>query len=178
MKLILKTDVKHLGYVGDVVEVKDGYARNCLLPQNLALVPTDSNVKAVAAARAKAAEQRRLREEERKAAAERLAGTEITIRAAANAEGVLYGSVGPREVAAALRQEGHTVETEQVELHEPIRHLDNLVVPVRFAEGMTVEVKVWVVREAGSDQIDGDEDPLQDSETHNDEHDGGATAES
>ncbi len=178
MKLILKTDVKHLGLVGDVVEVKDGYARNCLLPQNLSLVPTDSNVKAVAAARAKAAEQRRLREEERKAAAERLAGTEITIRAAANAEGGLYGSVGPREVAAALRQEGHTVETEQVELHEPIRHLDNLVVPVRFAEGMTVEVKVWVVREAGSDHIDGDEDPGQDSETHNDEHDGGATAES
>ena len=58
MKLILKTDVKHLGLVGDVVEVKDGYARNCLLPQNLALAPTDSNVKAVAAARAKAAEQR------------------------------------------------------------------------------------------------------------------------
>ena len=86
MKLILKTDVKHLGYVGDVVEVKEGYARNCLLPQNLALIPTDSNVKAVASARAEAAEQRRMREEERKAAAERLAGTEITIRAAANAE--------------------------------------------------------------------------------------------
>ncbi len=177
MKLILKTDVKHLGYVGDVVEVKEGYARNCLLPQNLALVPTDSNVKAVAAARAAAAEQRRMREEERKAAAERLAGTEITIRAAANAEGVLYGSVGPREVAAALRQEGHTVETEQVNLHEPIRQLDNIVVPVRFAEDMIVEVKVWVVREAGSDQIDGDEDPLQDSETQNDDKEGHTTAE-
>ena len=178
IKLILKTDVKHLGYVGDVVEVKEGYARNCLLPQNLALIPTDSNVKAVAAARAKAADQRRLREEERKAAAERLAGTEITIRAAANTEGVLYGSVGPREVAAALRQEGHSIETEQVDLHDPIRQLDNVVVPVRFAEDITVEVKVWVVREAGSDQIDGDENQPQDSETHDDEHDGGATAES
>ncbi len=178
MKLILKKDVKHLGFVGDVVEVKEGYARNCLLPQKLGLIPTESNVKAVAAARAKAAEQRRMREEERKAAAERLAGTEITIRAAANAEGVLYGSVGPREVAAALRQEGHSVETEQVDLREPIRQLDNIIVPVRFAEDTTVEVKVWVVREAGSDQIDGDEDQLQDSEAHNDEHDGGSTAES
>ena len=119
-----------------------------------------------------------MREEERKAAAERLAGTEITIRAAANAEGVLYGSVGPREVAAALRQEGHSIETEQVDLHDPIRHLDNLVVPVRFAEDTTVEVKVWVVREAGSDQIDGDEDQPESSETHNDEHDGGAASES
>ncbi len=178
MKLILKTDVKHLGYVGDVVEVKEGYARNCLLPQNLALAPTESNVKAVAEERAKAAEQRRMREEERKAAAERLAGTEITIRAAANAEGVLYGSVGPREVAAALRHEGHTIEAEQVDLHDPIRHLDNLVVPVRFAEDTTVDVKVWVVREAGSDQIDGDEPQSQGSEADNDEHDGGATPES
>ncbi len=178
MKLILKKDVKHLGFVGDVVEVKEGYARNCLLPQNLALAPTESNVKAVAEERAKAAEQRRMREEERKAAAERLAGTEITIRAAANAEGVLYGSVGPREIAAALRHEGHTIEAEQVDLHDPIRHLDNLVVPVRFAEDTTVDVKVWVVREAGSDQIDGDEPQPQGSEADNDEHDGGATPQS
>ncbi len=175
MKLILKEDVKHLGYVGDVVEVKEGYARNCLLPQNLALTPTEGNVKAIAAARAKAAEQRRLREEERKAAAERLAGTEITIRAAANADGVLYGSVGPREVAAALRQEGHSIETEQVDLHDPIRQLDNIVVPVRFAEDITVEVKVWVVREAGSDQIDGDEDQPESSETHDDDDVGTGT---
>lgn len=86
--------------------------------------------------------------------------------------------MGPREVAAALRQEGHSIETEQVDLHDPIRQLDNVVVPVRFAEDITVEVKVWVVREAGSDQIDGDENQPQDSETHDDEHDGGATAES
>jgi large subunit ribosomal protein L9 len=178
MKLILKEDVKHLGYVGDVVDVKEGYARNCLLPQNLALAPTESNVKAIAEARAKAAELRRLREEERQAAAQRLAGTEITIRAAANADGGLYGSVGPREIAAALRHEGHTIEADQIDLHEPIRHLDNIVVPVRFAADTIVDVKVWVVREAGSDQIDGDESQQQGSETHNDEHDGGAASES
>ena len=156
MKLILKTDVKHLGYVGDVVEVKEGYARNCLLPQNLALLPTDGNVKAIAAAREKAAEQRRMRAEERKAAAERLAGTEITIRAAANAEGVLYGSVGPREVSAALKDEGHPIEPSHVQLHEPLKHLDNVLVDIKLADDISAQVKVWVVRSKGS-EVDGDD---------------------
>lgn len=151
MKLILQRDVKHLGLVGDVVEVKEGYARNYLLPQNLALMPTTANTKQVELARARVAEERKLLVEQRRAAARRLAGAEITIRAAANEEGVLYGSVGPREIAAALRHEGHTVETEQVELHTPIRQLDNVVVPVRFSEDSTVEVKVWVVRETASE---------------------------
>lgn len=177
MKLILKEDVEHLGYVGDVVEVKVGYARNYLLPQNLALSPTPHNIKSIERARAEAAEQRRLREEERRSAAERVAGTEITIRAAANAEGVLYGSVGPREIAAALRQEGHTVETEQVELHSPIRQLDNVVVPVRFTQDLTVEIKVWVVREAGSEFVDDAQDQPLASEASQDDDDRGALAE-
>lgn len=174
IKLVLKKDVKHLGLVGDLVDVKEGYARNFLLPHHMALVPTPQNIKAVAAARAKIAEERLLRNEERKAAAERLSGTEVTIRAAANVEGALYGSVGPREVAAALRQEGHTVDAEQVELHDPIRHLDNVVVPVRFGDDMTVDVKVWVVREAGSEMVDqpeadaGEESPASEGQDHGD----------
>ncbi len=165
MKLILSKDVKHLGLVGDVVDVKNGYARNYLLPQHLALVPTANNVKAVEKARVVAAEQRQLHEQGLREAAERLSGTEITIRAAANAEGALYGSVGPREIAAALRQEGHTVDAEQVELHEPIRQLDNIEVPVHFMQDMTVDVKVWVVREAGSELPDSEEAPPEGLET-------------
>ncbi|MCH8854624.1 MAG: 50S ribosomal protein L9, partial [Planctomycetes bacterium] len=94
MKLILSKDVKHLGLVGDVVDVKNGYARNYLLPQLLALVPTANNVKAVEKARAAAAEKRQLLEQGLREAAQRLSGTEVTIRAAANAEGgVLVGEV-------------------------------------------------------------------------------------
>ncbi len=178
MKLILSKDVKYLGLVGDVVEVKEGFARNYLLPQKLALTPTANNIKAVEQARAKAAEERRLRAEERQAAAQRLSGAEITIRAAANLEGALYGSVGPREIAAALRQEGHSVEADQVELHTPIRHLDNVLVPVRFTEDMTVDVKVWVVREAGTENIDGDEAPPQGSEAQQDDNDVGPSPQS
>ncbi len=151
MKLLLQEDVKNLGYIGDVVDVKEGYARNYLLPQRIAALPTDSNIKKIEEARVAAAEQRRLRKEEQVALAARLADFEVTIKAAVNAEGVLYGSVGPREIAAALRQEGHSVEADQVKLLDPIRHLDNVVVPVHFTDDVTAEVKVWVVREAGSE---------------------------
>lgn len=159
MKLLLKKDVEHLGFVGDFVDVKDGYARNYLLPQDLAVAPTPGNIKGVEAAKSQAAEERRLVAEARQQAAERLAGAEVTIKAAANEEGVLYGSVGAKEIAAALRMEGHTVDAEQVHIPDPIRELDNLLVPVHFTQDTVVEVKVWVVRETAG--IDKSEDPTE-----------------
>ncbi len=146
MKLLLMKDVAHLGIVGDEVEVTGGYARNYLLPHGLAVEPTERNLRLIAHERKKAAEQRRLRHEELVKASERINGVEVTIHAAANEEGVLYGSVGPREIASALRDEGHAVDASHVGLHEPIRRLDSVAVPVKLAEGVEAEVKVWVVR--------------------------------
>ncbi|MEZ6086410.1 MAG: 50S ribosomal L9 C-terminal domain-containing protein [Phycisphaerae bacterium] len=90
------------------------------------------------------------------ATAEALADVEVTIEAAANAEGVLYGSVGPREVSAALRDLGHDVTTAQVRMHDPLKRLDNALVDVVLADSIEAKVKVWVVRskasEAGEEQ--------------------------
>lgn len=147
MKVLLKKDLAHLGIVGDVVEVSAGYARNYLMPNQLATRPTAGNVRALAKERVAAEERRRLLLESKRAAAARLAEVEVTIPAAANEEGVLYGSVGRREIAAALNALGHEVEADHVQLHEPIRHLDNATVTVRLAEGISADVKVWVVRE-------------------------------
>lgn len=150
MKLLLKKDISTLGIVGDVVNVSPGYARNYLLPHNLATQPTEANMKALAEERAKAEERRRLRIEKLSQTAEKLADVEVTIEAAANEEGVLYGSVGPREVAAALRDEGHEVSAEQVRMHETIKRLDNVVVDVVLADSIDATVKVWVVRSKAS----------------------------
>ncbi len=150
MKLLLKKDISHLGIVGDVVDVAPGYGRNYLLPQGLATEATQANIKALAEERRKAEERRQQMRDELGRRAERLRDVEVTIAAAANEEGVLYGSVGPREIAAALRDEGHDVEASHVELREPIRRLDNLAVNVRFAEDIRTEVKVWVVRSHGT----------------------------
>jgi len=134
MELLLKRDVPHLGIVGDVVNVSRGYARNYLLPQDIATQATEANIRSLAEERQRAEERRRLAHEALVQAAERLRNIEVTIAAAANDEGVLYGSVGPREIAAALREEGHTVDASNIHLHEPIRRLDNITVPVRFAD--------------------------------------------
>lgn len=146
MKLLLKKDVARLGIVGDVVNVSAGYARNYLLPQNLATQPTASNMKALAAERAAAEERRRVLRQKLQSTADQLADVEVTIEAAANEEGVLYGSVGPREIAAALRDEGHDVHAEQIRMHETIKRLDNVVVDVVLADDIDTKVKVWVVR--------------------------------
>jgi len=156
MKLLLKKDIAKLGIVGDVVNVSPGYARNYLLPQHLATQPTAANMRALAEERAKAEERRRLRREHLSQVAEKLADVEVTIEAAANEEGVLYGSVGPREVAAALRDEGHDISTESVRMHDTIKRLDNVVVDVVLADEIEATVKVWVVRSKGSDTDDVD----------------------
>jgi large subunit ribosomal protein L9 len=146
MKLLLKRDIPRLGIVGDVVDVSAGYARNYLLPQDLATQPTDANMRALADARRQAEERRRKLREQLQAVADAIADVEVTIEAAANEEGVLYGSVGPREVAAALRDLGHDVNASHVQLREPIKHLDNVMVPVVLSENISTQVKVWVVR--------------------------------
>ena len=126
MKLLLTEDVEKLGIVGDVVVVTDGYARNYLLPQRKATEPTDANMRCLAEARKAAEARRRTLREAQLFLAEKLKEVEVTIAAAANPEGVLYGSVGPREISAALADEGYQVDAAAIDLHTPIKALDNV----------------------------------------------------
>lgn len=145
MKVLLKKNVVKLGTIGDVVEVKPGYARNYLLPHGLAVEPTDANIKAIEADKQRFLErlaEDRATQEARVAA---IQGKEITISARANEEGHLYGSIGPAQIAAALAEEDAFVEPEHIVLDEPIRRLDKYDVMVRFAKDLTTEIHVWVV---------------------------------
>ncbi|HOA72713.1 MAG TPA: 50S ribosomal protein L9 [Phycisphaerae bacterium] len=157
MKLLLRRDIPKVGLAGDVVEVTEGYARNYLLPQHLAVLPTQANMKAIEEDKRLAEEERKQRRLQLESQAARMRDVEVTIAAACNEDGHLYGSVGPREIAAALRDEGHQVDPKQVQLHEPIRRLDSLTVPVVFADDLRVEVKVWVVRETAADEAEEEE---------------------
>jgi large subunit ribosomal protein L9 len=156
MKLLLKKDVESLGIVGDVVNVKAGYARNYLLPQDLATEPTDSNMKMLAEERKKAEARRAALRQHRVELAEKLADVEVTITAAANEDGVLYGSVGPREIASALRDEGFEIEAKSINLHTPLRRLDNVMVDIKLADEISTRVKVWVVRAKASAEDEAD----------------------
>ncbi len=145
MKVLLRQDVESLGVIGDVVDVRPGYARNYLLPQGLAIEPTEANLRRVEEERRERERQRKARLETLKGIASRLDGTSVTIKAKANELGHLFGSVTEKHIAEALKEEGFEVEPEQVALAQPIRTLDKFRVPVRLAEGIEAEVDVWVV---------------------------------
>ncbi len=155
MRLLLLEDVRRVGHVGDIIEVSAGYARNYLLPQRLATEPTEENIKAIEVKRKAAAAERAHQFQQFRELAERLTDVSITIEAAANPEGTLYGSVGPKDIAGALQARGFPVLPEQVMLPTPIRTLDNRPVSLEFAEDVTAQVKVWVVREGATG--DGDD---------------------
>ena len=152
MKLLLCRNISNVGIVGDVVDVSSGYARNFLLPRRLAIEPTDFNIRKLAEAR-KIAEQE-LSEQRRQleALAKRVEGIEVTVTARANEDGVLYGSVGRKEIAAALEDEGYVIQHEHIALTAPIRRLDNVPVEIRFAGDLRSHIKVWVVREKTGDE--------------------------
>ena len=158
MKLLLCRNVDPLGIVGDVVEVSAGYARNYLIPHNLATEPTEVNVRKLAEARRIAERVRAEQRTQLQRLAEALEGVEVTVRAKSNEEGHLYGSVGRREIAAALEEEGHFINPDHIQLHTPIRHLDTVTVDIRFADDLTSSIKVWIVR----DKVEGEDDSADD----------------
>lgn len=153
MQLLLLKDVHKLGHVGDIVEVKTGHARNYLIPRLLATLPTEENIRAIEQEKKWAAAERAKRLKEFEGLAEQMAEVTVTIEAAANPEGTLYGSVGRSDIAEALQALGYPVQPEQVALDAPIRTLDNRVVTLEFTEEIAAQIKLWVVR-AGATEDD------------------------
>jgi large subunit ribosomal protein L9 len=147
MKLLLTSDVKKLGYLGDVVEVADGYARNYLLPQGLAKEATATNIKGISQEKANRAEHRRVERERLEKAAAAVEGAEAVIASTANEQGHLFGAVHARDIAQNLRNQGFEVADEVVELHEHIKQVGSHKVKLFFAEGLTATVNVVVVPE-------------------------------
>ncbi|MFA5863079.1 MAG: 50S ribosomal protein L9 [Phycisphaerae bacterium] len=143
-KLLLQTDVQALGKIGDVVQVSEGYARNFLLPQRLAIEPTPKNLERVDAERKRIDAIRAQELAEKKAMAERLGGVEITIVASVNELGVLFGSVGPKDISDALRTEGYNVDAKCVKLAEHIKQVNKYTVDMELAPEVTCSITVWV----------------------------------
>lgn len=147
MKVILQQDVHNLGRLGDIVKVREGYARNFLVPRGLAVMADEGNVrllehqKRVAAARAA-----RLLADAR-ALADRIGQTAVSIKVQAGEEGKLFGAVTNRDIAEAMAAEGVSVDRRQVELAEPIKQIGVFMVPVRLHADVTGNVKVYVIQQ-------------------------------
>jgi len=147
MKVLLCEDVKKLGWLGDIVEVSTGYARNYLLPQGLAKIATEANIRALAREKAGRAEQRIHERKRLEAAAAAVDGAEAVLAAKANEQGVLFGSIGATDIAANLREQGFEVADELVQLEENIKQVGTSQIKLRFDDDLTVAVNVVVVAE-------------------------------
>src|SRR3954451_3582994 len=119
--LVLIEDVTHLGKQGDLVEVKPGYARNYLLPQSLATVPTEHNLRLLERYKIRVHQAREAKVADLKVLAEQIQRVSVTIEANANDEGHLYGSAGPLEISKALKGRNLQVEPEMVRMESPIK---------------------------------------------------------
>jgi large subunit ribosomal protein L9 len=147
MKVILRQEFGQLGKLGDVVEVKDGYARNYLIPRKIAYPATPSALRSVAEEK----KQHARRIEKEKTGSEKLAAElgkmSLTIQMKVGEDDRLFGSVTSQMIADALQEKGITIDKRWIELEEPLKALGIYEVSVKLPGGVMGKVKVWIVRE-------------------------------
>src|SRR5262245_30600038 len=147
MKIILLDDVSSLGRRGDVRDVADGYARNYLLPQKLALHASPANLKNLEGIKARQESQAAKHLADAQSQAGVIEGLHLSLARQASDEDRLFGSVGRNDVAAFLSQNGVEIERRRIGLDEPIKSLGEFNVPIRLHPDVTAQLKVTVTRE-------------------------------
>ncbi len=147
MKVILNVDVPDLGDLGDVVKVKDGYARNYLLPKGLAVEATTRNVARLAHEKQRIEAQRKRLKLEAQELAKKIEGAQIRILAKVGEEERLYGSVTVAMIAEKLAEKGLDIDKRKIQLAEPIRTTGVFTVNVKVHAEVIAPLKVWVAAE-------------------------------
>ena len=162
MQVILRTDIEGLGKLGDVVRVKPGYARNYLLPRNLAMEATPGNLKEFENQRRKLQEKLDKDRFDAERLAEQLQDLELRIPVRVGEGDKLYGSVTTAMIANALEEQGFDVDKKKIELDKPIRSLGEFSVPVKVYPEVRPEIKVVVVRH-GEEHVQDEQEAEQQS---------------
>ncbi len=178
MRVILLDDVENLGQAGDVVEVKDGYARNFLIPRGLVKPATRGALKQIDQIR-QAAERRRARERgHAESIAAVLKETVIEFRVRAGSRNRLYGSITSSDIAEAVKEKtGIEIDRRTIVLDRPLRQLGEYVVPVRLMAGITGEIQVRVLNENGEIPEIADWEEAEEGEVAESSAEGEAAAE-
>lgn len=146
MQIILLERVEKLGSIGDVVNVKDGFARNYLLPQKKALRANEANRKVFEANRERLEAENAARRSQAEKAGEKVDGTELVLIRSSSNSGQLYGSVSVRDIADALKAQGHDINKSQIILERPIKTLGVFEVRVAMHPEVHVTVKANIAR--------------------------------
>jgi large subunit ribosomal protein L9 len=150
MEVILKEDIVNVGKIGEVVRVRDGYARNYLLPRGLVMIANKKNLKTFEHQKKIVGEQKQKIMRQAQAIGEELVGVTVSIPMRAGEEGKLFGSVTNIHIEKALKAKGLNVDRRKIQLDEPLKTLGDFEVPVRLTADLSVPIKVAVVAEDGS----------------------------
>jgi len=147
MKVILRKDVEHLGNVGELLDVKPGYARNYLIPQGIALVANDKNMKRLEEEQ----RQQKIKKDRDKIAAEKLSEELSKVSCTASVqvgeEDKVFGSITSQDIADLLKEKGFDVDKKKIVLEEPIKALGIYDIPIKLHTDVEAKIKVWVVKD-------------------------------
>lgn len=150
MKIILKQDVPNLGQKGDVEEVADGYARNYLIPQGMAVQASSGALKDLERRQKIQAEKHQRRKKGAESLARRLTAQTLTFEVKTGETGQLYGSITTADIAEALEEEtGEEIDRRDIPLSEPIREIGEHFVPIHLMEDVEPQIRVVVKPEDG-----------------------------
>ena len=147
MKIILKEDVSNLGYKDDIVEVKDGYGRNYLIPQGKAVIANNSNLRQLEECQRQRAHKLAKIKADAEAVAASLEGVALTIGAKASATGTIFGSVNNIQIAEALAKLGHEVDRKIIVVKDAVKEVGNYKAVVKLHKEVSVEIPFEVVAE-------------------------------
>ncbi|MCM8781029.1 MAG: 50S ribosomal protein L9 [Candidatus Omnitrophica bacterium] len=146
MEIILRQDVDKVGKAGSVVKVKDGFARNFLIPNGLAMPLTPANLKRLEQEKQRRLWQLKKLKQEAEELKERLDNFSLTIPALVKNDDELYGSISAIDITAALKEEGFNIEKNSIVISEPIRSLGIYEVQINLHPEVKSKIKVWVVK--------------------------------
>ena len=146
-KVLLREDVDDLGARGEIVRVRSGYARNYLLPRNLAVKATAGNVKGIESERAALLKKEAKERSSAEAQSQQMGTLDLEFKRKAGEQGALYGSVTSMDVAEALRERGYEIDRHRIHLREPLKRVGEYTVPVRLHREVTIDLKVRVAPE-------------------------------
>ena len=147
MKVILRQNYSQLGNIGDVVEVKNGFARNFLIPRSIAFRATEGNLNALEQEKKQLARKEVKVVQDSEKLAAQLGSISLTITMKVGEDDKLFGAVTSQMIADSLTEKGYSIDKRIIELEEPIKTLGIFEVPVKLHSKVSAKVKVWVVRE-------------------------------
>jgi large subunit ribosomal protein L9 len=147
MKVILRQDIDELGFEGDIVNVANGYARNFLMPQGIALEASPENIKALASQRKKIETKRLKAKDDAEKLKQELEAFLIDFKLKSGEEGKLYGSVTSMDIASRLEKKGIVIDRRKILLDKPIKSLGEYDVAIKIYPGLIGSVKVVVAPE-------------------------------